>query len=178
MIIAPENVSASIGKAILAVQYFEQWLVCAYYHMRIVTEDEFSLTDAQLSDYRLFKNPTKNLIKVLAQRSQIDPRLESRINGLLEQRHTVVHRWFLVNGTPATHTSDDWDRLAATAESVASEALELSFLLIGYMGEGLRQQVSGQDSSRIKQHMARMFMELENGPKNSCMDSPVNPEFR
>ena len=173
MTMAPENVNASIGKAVLAVQYFEQWLVCAYYHMRIVTEDEFSLTNAQLSDYRLFRNPTKNLIKALAQQSQIDPQLEARINALLEQRHTVVHRWFLINGTPSTHNSERWDRLAAVAESVASEALELSFLLLGYMGEGLRQQVAGEDLLQIKEHMARMFKELENAPNNSFKGMPL-----
>ena len=157
MTMAPDSVNASIGKAVLAAQYFEQWLVCAYYHMRIVTEEEFSLTDAQLSDYRLFKNPTKNLIKALAERSQIDPQLESRINGLLEQRHTVVHRWFLLNGSPTAHTPESWDKLAAVAESVASEAMELSFLLLSHMGEGLRQRIAGEDPEQVKKHTAQLF---------------------
>ncbi|WP_152979519.1 hypothetical protein [Stenotrophomonas daejeonensis] len=173
MTMAPENVNASIGKAVLAAQHFEQWLVLAYYHMRIVTEDEFSLTDAQLSDYRLFKVPTKNLIKALAQKSQIDPQLESRINALLEQRHTVVHRWFLVNGTLSTHTPERWSRLAAIAESVASEAMELSFLLLGYMGESFRQQVAGEDSSQVKEHISRMFKDPERAPNNSFKPTPL-----
>jgi hypothetical protein len=157
MTLAPENVNASIGKAVLAAQYFEQWLVRAYYHMRIVTEDDFSLTDAQLSDYRLFKNPTKNLIKSLAQCSQIDPEFETRINDLLEQRHVVVHRWLLSNGSPFGLTTEQWDQLATVAETVASEAMELSFLLLGHMGEGLRQQVAGEDPALAKEHMAQMF---------------------
>lgn len=173
MTIAPDNVNASVGKAVLAAQYFEQWLVCAYYHMRIVTEDEFSLTDAQLSDYRLFKNPTKNLVKALAQRSQIDPRLESRINKLLEQRHIVVHRWFLVNGTPTAHAPERWNTLSEMADSVASEALELSFLLLGYMGEGLRQQLAGENSLQLKDHMARLFKDLEDAPNSSFKPKPL-----
>ena len=55
MSFAPETVNASIGKAVLAVQYFEQWLNNSYYHMRIATEDGFQLSDTQLSDSRLFK---------------------------------------------------------------------------------------------------------------------------
>ena len=157
MTLAPDHVNSSIGKAVLAVQYFEQWLVCAYYHMRIVTEDEFSLSDAQLSDHRLFKNPTKNLIKALAANSQIDPELEARIAMLLEQRHDVVHRWFLTNGSPFGLTSENWDQLAATAETVASEALELSYLLLSHMGEGLRHQVAGEDPTLAKEHMAQIF---------------------
>jgi hypothetical protein len=171
MIIAPDDVNASVGKAVLAAQYFEQWLVCAYYHMRIVTEDEFSLSDSQLSDYRIFKNPTKNLVKVLSEKAQIDPMLESRINNLLEQRHMVVHRWFLVGGAPTSQISDHWDDLAEIADSVTAEAMELSFLLLSYMSDSLRQQLSGEDSSRIKEHMARMFMELENAPNNPLKPS-------
>ncbi len=173
MIMAPDNVNASIGKAVLAAQYFEQWLVCAYYYMRIVTEDEFSLTDAQLSDYRIFKNPTKNLIKALSQSSQIDAQLESRINDLLEQRHMVVHRWFLVGDTPEIQISDRWDKLAEIAESVASEAMELSFLLLSYMREGLKQQLAGEASCNVKEHMARMFKELENASNNSFKPNPL-----
>ena len=160
MSFAPETVNASIGKSVLAVQYFEQWLTTAYYHMRISTEDGFKLSDTQLSDNRLFKNPVRNLIKELSKSSRIDPALEARINNLLERRHDIIHRWFLLHGVPASHDSKKWDLLAATAESVAIEALELSYLLLGHLGEALRQVTGGEDPAKTREHMEQLFTHL------------------
>ena len=169
MSFAPETVHSSIGKAVLALQYFEQWLNNAYYHMRITTEDGFKLTDAELSDHRIFKNPVKNLIKKLSSGSKIDPALETRIGNLLEQRNIIIHRWFLLHGTPASHDSAKWEKLAATAETVATEALELSYLLLGHLGEALRRMTNGEDSARTREHMERLFTHLGSAPNNSLV---------
>jgi hypothetical protein len=175
MTFAPEAVHVSIGKAVLAVQYFEHWLNNAYYHMRIATEDGFQLTDEQLSDHRLFRNPVKNLVKALSAGSKINPALESRISTLLEQRHIIMHRWFLLHGAPTAHDSAKWAKLSDLSDAVAAEALELSYLLLGHLGEALRQMTNGEDPAKTREHMERLFTHLGCAPNNSSKPNGLCP---
>lgn len=151
------HVYASIGKAVMAAQYFEQWLVTAYYQVRVATEDGFQLSDAQLSDYRLFKIPTKNLLKSLSEKSQISNNLDTRFNSLLEQRHVLVHRWCLINGYPPTHSEAKWHELELLAESVSREADELSLLLLNALCNWLGQTIAGAPREELERHILRAF---------------------
>lgn len=153
----PDQVHASIGKAVLAAQYFEQWMVTAYYQLRLIAEQDFKLSEEQLSDHRVFRVPTKNLLKALSEKSQISSDFENRINSLLEQRHIIVHRWFLINGYPSAQTEEKWRELGLLAEFVSREANELSFLLLTALRNCLGQNIAGAPRDELERELLRAF---------------------
>ena len=151
---------AAIGRAVCASQDFEVVLVVSLEAFRMITEPEYrELTQGLISPAR-FKTPTKSLVKMLAERNDIDPEFEAQILALIEDRHTVIHRWGLQNGFAPASDEEHWRRYEALAAKVESEAKRLSRVLLSYIlkwaDPGLAQSNQDEYQARMKQlfHMA------------------------
>lgn len=156
----PENVLAAVGKAVLAVQYFEIWMNNAYHHMQLVSVDK-PAGSAPAADARRFRAPTSSFLRKLAARSQIAPDIAGRIDLLLERRHLLVHRWYLHHGSPSSHSSEAWSELEILADAVSGEAQEMSFLLLSYLKLWWDGAVSGAPTDHQSELMRQMFLDLD-----------------
>jgi hypothetical protein len=128
-----DNAHIAIGRAVCACQDFEIVLLVSVELFRMVTEPEYhELTQGNIPPSR-FKTPTKNLLKLLAERNDIHPELESDIAELLEARHKVIHRWTLENGSAEREDSQYWLRYGKFALHVEGEAKRIASLLLSYI---------------------------------------------
>jgi hypothetical protein len=134
----------AIGRAVLMAQEFETvFVVCIelVLSMRRVNLGESS----DLINPNRFKVPTKNLLKELAERNDIDAAFEGQIGDLIEKRHLLIHRWALENGLPGDSDADEIERLTALALEVERSSWHITSLLVGYVREWLL----GEDDSSV-----------------------------
>ena len=80
-----------------------------------------------------YKNPLRNIIKELSTRTQIDPEIETRLDRYIEDRHLLVHRWFIHYGWPDDDDLEQWTSLQDHADRVGNEAQELTRYFAGYI---------------------------------------------
>jgi len=123
----------AIGQAVCAAQVLEVQLVVLFELFRMVSDPEYrELTSGRIDPNRL-KTATKNLIKELSEKGNISPTLEVDINQWIEDRHTLVHRWYPTNGLGDENDEEHWNRYAALAQRVARESYRIAKLLITYV---------------------------------------------
>jgi hypothetical protein len=126
----------AVGRAVLTAQVFEiVFVVCIelVQSMRRVNLGE----STDLINPNRFRDPTKKLLKELAERNDIDAAFEGQIGDLVEKRHLLIHRWALKNGLPGDSDADEIARLTALAVEVEHASSHITSLLVGYVNKWL-----------------------------------------
>jgi hypothetical protein len=62
-----------------------------------------------------FKLPVTAVVKLPSTRGSISPEFESRLRAFAEDRHTLMHRWFLHRGWPNDDETERWQPLIELA---------------------------------------------------------------
>lgn len=155
---------AAIGKAICASQIFETVLTVSFETFRMVTDPEYrELTEGKIELSR-FKTPIKNLLKFLSSRNDIAPELESQIVRLLEDRHTVVHRWSLENGFADPTEEEHWQRYEALALKVESESKRIALLLLSFINHWAESPSTATSHEEYLGRMKQLFHTVTKQP--------------
>ncbi|RVU43060.1 hypothetical protein [Rubrivivax rivuli] len=124
---------ASVGRAVWLCQVFEASLAPIYEFFKMnVQPGYFQKTGGYVAG-GAYKNPLKNIVKELSARGNIDPTVESRLEKYIEDRHLLVHRWFIQNGWPKDESVEAWKALESHATAVGDEAQDLMHYFTGYI---------------------------------------------
>jgi hypothetical protein len=147
----------AVGRAVCAAQMFEIVLLVAFEVFRMITEPEYrKLTGGMIAPTK-FKTPTKNLLKFLAERNDIAPELEAQIAQLLEDRHTVVHRWVLQRGLAAPEEAAYWQEYQSLALRVEAESRRISRVLLSYILKYGASDLAATDHAEFVARMQQLF---------------------
>lgn len=147
----------AIGRAVCASQDFEVVLLVSFETFRMISEPEYlELTKGAIEPIR-FKNPAKNLVKFLSERNNIAPELEVQINELLEDRHTVIHRWSRENGFADADDEEHWRKYEALALKVEAESRRISRLLLSYILKWAEPEWAGANHDEYVNRMKQLF---------------------
>lgn len=128
-----EFMYSAIGRAVMAAQVLETWLVPVFEIYRIHSEPGRLERTGGIISAGSFKVPMSNLIKMLRDREHIDPDLEGKFIKYIEDRHLLVHRWLHDHEYPRRDDPAAYTQLKELAERVEQQATELGKLVLGYV---------------------------------------------
>lgn len=152
----------AVGRAVSAVQAFEMVFAVLAESFRMISEPEYlELTQGAFSPSH-WKNPTKNLIRRLSERSEIAPELEAEISTLLENRHLLIHRWGIENGLATPEASEYWGRYEALAKTVEGESKRITLLLLSYVLKWAEPEWASANKDEYHQRMKQLFLQARN----------------
>ena len=152
-----DSAQIAIGRAVCACQDFEAVLLVSVELFRMVTEPEYrDLTQGQIAPSK-FKTPTKNLLKLLAERNDIAPDLDAQISMLLEGRHKVIHRWTIENGSANSENSEYWRTYGDFATGVEAEAKRITSLLLSYLLKWAEPEWAAANNDEYLARMKQLF---------------------
>ena len=153
---------ATIGRAVWLCQVFEASLAPIYEFFKMnVQPGYFQKTRGYVPD-GAYKNPIKNIVKELSTRGHIDKSVESRLEKYIEDRHLLVHRWFIQNGWPEDDYLEGWNALENHANAVGDEAQELLRYFAGYM---VKHAEPGRAQANQKEYSAKISSLFRESPE-------------
>lgn len=152
-----EKAYAAIGRAVAFSQIFETALIPIFEMFKMQIESGYLEKTGGHIRAGAFKVPVKNVIKILSSKGDIAPDLEVRLNSYLEDRHTLIHRWFREHGWPADNDAPGFAPIIELANRVESEARELSCLFAGYMVKFVEPEWAAATGDDFKARMAAIF---------------------
>ncbi|HUP61108.1 MAG TPA: hypothetical protein VNA69_11875 [Thermoanaerobaculia bacterium] len=149
---------AAIGSAVLASQMLEVlFALCvrlAFGQRNVGSARELTPLEKNFSML-----PVRAMLKQLQQHVDVSPEFESRLEDLVERRHTLIHRWGIENTFPTS--TEDYIRMAAFSLQIAVDSNALSRLFHGYVVEWME---------RVPELAAKL-----NGRERVWLASPPTP---
>ena len=106
-----------IGRAVVSAQMFETMFICIFEIFKMQTEPGYLEKTGGYVQAGSFKVPIKKVVKLLAEKGNIAADLETRLTAYVEDRHTLIHRWFQENGRPADEDVEGFAPLIVTGLS-------------------------------------------------------------
>jgi hypothetical protein len=148
---------ASVGHAVWMCQVFETLLAPIYEFFKMnVQPGYFDKTKGFVPD-SAYKNPLRSIVKELSARNQIDISVEAKLDRYIEDRHLLVHRWFIQNGWPSDDYEEGWRALEIHANSVRDQAQELARYFTGYIVEHAAPGLAEKDPSAYTEKLSILF---------------------
>lgn len=147
----------AIGRAVWMCQTFETVVVVCIELVRRYKQIVAGEKVDGLIDRKRFKVATTNLMKELLSSNDIDPVFKSRIDSLLDRRHTLVHRWFLENGWPGDDDTVELERIFSFAVEIETEAREITQALLSSVVRWASRGFQGQEE---EMHARREIVQL------------------
>ncbi|RFU46977.1 hypothetical protein [Paraburkholderia sp. DHOC27] len=128
-----EHIYAEIGRAVISCQMFEICFIATSEGVRMVADPAYWKTTAGCITENARKQRTSAIVERLQKDGAIAGDLQQRFSVFIENRNTLIHRWFMNHGI-----SDDPVKeqpLLALAQAVHAEAKALTRMMAGYMME-------------------------------------------
>ena len=148
---------ASIGRAVMASQALECVVVSIFEFFKLNTEPGyFDRTKGYIPE-GAYKQPLKNIVKLLSSKGSIAPDLESRLETYIENRHALVHRLMHLHGWPEDNDAEGFRPIEALASQVEVEAKQLLQSLCGYMVKYAEPGWASANSSDFQARMQQLF---------------------
>lgn len=157
------NGYAAIGRAVAFAQIFETALIPIFEFYKMETKPGYLEQSGGVISAGAFKVPIKNIIKVLSKNGDIAPDVEARLATYVEDRHLLVHRWFLTNGWPADNDTAGFAPIIKLANRVEREAMDLTRLFTDYMAQIHLSEEGGADIESYKARMTGIFLRAHLG---------------
>lgn len=159
-----EQAYAAIGRAVIAMQMFETTFVIIHEGVKMTTDPEYLRATGGLISETKYKTATKNVVTTLAQRGQIAPDLETRLNTLIDRRHELIHRWFLQNGWPGDDAGPEPFRAVVDlAEWVRREADTVTAMMASYYLQHAAPAALDADPKVAVKAVGELFLMLGKG---------------
>lgn len=151
----------AIGRAVWMAQVFEATLVQLFEFFKMQQDLVYAQKTGGYVTPQAYKLAISNLIKALAAKGNIEPELEGKLLKYNEDRHTLVHRWYVQHGYPAEDAAVSWHQLQVHADSVGKQAESLVKYLVGYIVAYAQPDWAAKNPDEYRARMSHLFRQSE-----------------
>jgi len=155
---------AAVGQAVWMSQIFETALIPIYEIFKIHADSAYVKRTGGFVPPGAYKTPIKNIIKQLTAAGRIDAAIEQKLDAYIESRHILVHRWFVLYGWPDDEDSDEWAKIEAHANSLTSQARDLTQAFTGYLVKYAEPEWAAANPVQYRERMVNIFQSLKTEP--------------
>ena len=148
---------ASVGHAVWLCQVFETLLAPIYEFFKMNVQPGYFDKTQGFVPNTAYKCPLRNMVKELSAKNQIDRSVEAQLDKYIEDRHLLVHRWFIQNGWPSDESEESWKALENHANSVRDQAQELARYFTGYIVEHTAPELTDKDPVAYTARLSNLF---------------------
>ena len=159
-----EQLYQAVGEVVGASQIFE---VAFLLFAKLALKNRFvgSLEEVQPVSKSSFKQPSKSVLKELAEIVQLDPVFLNRVEKLIENRHEIVHRQFLTDGWPRPLSPERSERFYQLCRDTVLESKTLTIELLALLVEWLDRFPKSKDFAAKHKEMLEKIVGDMSGVK-------------